>query len=219
VGSIFLENIFESIVIRVESARNGIFYVGSIYRPGTPNPPLTLTENQNLFLEGLSGLLEYLSVKNAPSYIVGDFNIDVLKIRESTFVQEYIELLFSHGFLQLVTKPTRCAISGSPTVIDHFITNNCENVKLKILTYSVSDHFPVMAQLPSKKRGRDSVIVSYRDFGEENVNKFKQNLSRISFELTLAERDPQLAFNHFYATFSALYEIYFPIKVKSFIQF
>ena len=46
-----------------------------------------------------------------------------LKYNIITQVTEYIDLLFSYGFLQLIMKPTRCT-SHSATLIDHVVSNS-----------------------------------------------------------------------------------------------
>ena len=60
-------------------------------------------------------------------YIMTDSNMDLLSIANSNLSLEYIELLLSYGFINLITKATRLA-SNSSTLIDHIITNKkCSN--------------------------------------------------------------------------------------------
>ncbi len=59
-------------------------------------------------------------------------------------VQDYVDLLFSLGLLQIITRPTRCS-ANSATLIDHAILNPksaaCESA---IITSKISDHFPII---------------------------------------------------------------------------
>ena len=52
-----------------------------------------------------SNLLNDFAASNTQVIIVGDFNLDALKYLVNQ-VTEYIDLLFSFGFLQLIMKPT-----------------------------------------------------------------------------------------------------------------
>ena len=64
--------------------------------------------------------MENLNKKNKPVYIVGDMNIDILKFAMHPPTENYINNLFASGFLQLITKPTRCQ-NNSATLIDHLL--------------------------------------------------------------------------------------------------
>ncbi len=56
----------------------------------------------------LSTRYSLLSTYDNPVYILGDLNLDLLKYNESNIVKNYVDMLFSFGFLQLILKPTRC---------------------------------------------------------------------------------------------------------------
>lgn len=98
-----------------------------------------------------SNLLTKLSNSNLNFYIAGDINLDVLKYQNNSFVTEYVDLLFSFGTLQLISKPTRCTLN-SATVIDHLITNDfLKSSDCYILTSCISDHFPVIVSFKTAK--------------------------------------------------------------------
>ena len=94
-----------------------------MYRPGTKHPTLSLSDQMSQFLDLLSNLCNNLTSQNQIFYILGDLNIDVLKYNSCNFTRDYVELLFSYGLLQVITKPTRCSLN-SATLIDHVITNS-----------------------------------------------------------------------------------------------
>jgi hypothetical protein len=54
----------------------------------------------------LSNILSDVNASNIPAYIVGDFNIDVLKFYINPFANEYVNCFFLNGYIQIVTKPT-----------------------------------------------------------------------------------------------------------------
>jgi hypothetical protein len=82
------------------------------------------TANQNdQFTDLLSNLCSDLSDYKNPMHLVGDFNLDALQYNSNHHVTDYINLLFSYGLLQIITKPTRVTLN-SATLIDHWITNS-----------------------------------------------------------------------------------------------
>ncbi|MFN9955355.1 MAG: hypothetical protein ACK55I_19840, partial [bacterium] len=121
--SVFVDRIFESIFIQLHLSNTKKCIVGSIYRPGTAHPTLSSSDAFTNFSEILSNVLDDLSSFNVPIYLLGNLNLDVLQIDSSCNVSDYINLLFSYGLLQVITKPTRCT-DHSATIIDHIITNS-----------------------------------------------------------------------------------------------
>jgi exonuclease III len=149
--SVFVDRIFESIFIQLNLSNTKKCIVGSVYRPGTAHPTLTASDAFVNFSELLSNVLDELSSFNIPIYLLGDLNLDVLQVNASSNVSDYINLLFSYGLLQVITRPTRCT-DHSATLIDHIITNSqLSSYETCIITSSVSDHFPVVFFLQTAK--------------------------------------------------------------------
>ena len=95
------ENI-ESVFIEVpksesQTEKNLIF--GVIYRP-----PDTSVETFN---ELLSPILEKIRNENKFSYLMGDYNINLLNVDKHIPSAEFTETMFSNYFLPLINKPTR----------------------------------------------------------------------------------------------------------------
>ena len=101
--SIFVDRILESIFVDV-SINAKKFTIGSLYRPGTTHTNLSANEQFSQFIELFSSISECATSKPYPFYIFGDTNIDCLKYNSSPNSTEFIDLLFSHGLLQIVTK-------------------------------------------------------------------------------------------------------------------
>ena len=149
-ASVFSERIFETFFVEISLPNKTKYTVGSLYRPGTVHPTLSNTQLYNEFSELFANLCD--SLCNFPNVILlGDLNLDVLQYGQTNRPSEYIDLLFSYGFLQLVTQPTRCN-DNSATLIDHVCTNiKLPEYKIDILTSKISDHFPVVFYIPLKK--------------------------------------------------------------------
>ena len=106
-------------------------------------------------------------------FIYGDFNLNVLEIAHNKFISEYIETIFSYGYLQLVTKPTRVA-ENSATLIDHVLTNSSiQNHDIFLLCTKLSDHFPVIHRLSFDKIKPKPISTETRDFSPESLLRFK----------------------------------------------
>ncbi len=92
-----------------------------------------------------------ISASNINVSILGDLNINILKYNWLNMATEYIDLLFSFGCLQVITRPTRCNPTCA-TLIDHVISNSiCANISSFIFTSLISDHFPIICHCNTKK--------------------------------------------------------------------
>ena len=102
-----MERIFESLFIELTLSGNKKVIIGSVYRPGRA-PGLTFTQQFEQFNEILSNVLAELSHESEHLFIYGDFNLNVLEFTQNKFISEYIDTVFSYGFLQLL-----CIFMGS----------------------------------------------------------------------------------------------------------
>ena len=105
--------------------------VALLYR--SPSVPL-----QQLIIM-LSTVLNYVSMSNTPTVILGDFN-HVLDQPESPV----INLLSTHGYTQLVNSPT----TAQSTLIDHVYSNLHNNINVKVRDTYCSDHDTVYCSIP-----------------------------------------------------------------------
>ena len=161
-------------------------------------------------MELLSNLLDNIGGQQA--FICGDFNFDLLKYDTSPHVNNYIDLLFSHGFIQTITKPTRCT-HNSATLIDHFLTNTLtDNYFSSILTTNISDHFPFITRVKIDKIAKVQKNIMCRDFSNNYVDNFKTALSAENWDTLYGLTDSQEAYNFFAERFFSLYELFFPLK-------
>ena len=93
------------------------------------------------FLNYLSSSIELYSSRNRNIYLMGDFNIDLLKFESCSYSKELLELTQSFSLLPAVDKPTR-VYGNSATLIDNIFSNNLENSLIcgNIVT-DTTDHF------------------------------------------------------------------------------
>jgi hypothetical protein len=207
--STFIDKVVETLFIEISDGSRK-YIVGSVYRPNSNHPNLTVNDQQNQFYELFSTQAAHLSTYDNPVYILGDLNLDLLKYNESNIVKNYVDMLFSFGFLQLILKPTRFT-PNSATLIDHIISKNL-NKKFEsfILTSKISDHFPIFFTTLNFKPADNIKYINVRDFSKKNVNSFKNDLSRISWNDVYNMDNVTESYNNFSQTFNDLYELRFP---------
>ena len=211
--SIFYDRILECLVIEISINDSDKILIGSIYRPPS-HPTLNNNEHFEQFIDILSNLIETCNSRNIPTFLLGDFNLDILKYGQNKFATEYIDLLFSHGFIQTITKPTRCS-SNSATLIDHCLTNSTKLTHNScIITSLLSDHFPIFYTINKPSPQKEVKFIKYRDFSDENLSSFILNLNSINWTDFFNMDCAQEAYDTFSNNFFTLYDLHFPLITK-----
>jgi Reverse transcriptase (RNA-dependent DNA polymerase)/Endonuclease/Exonuclease/phosphatase family len=214
--SVFIERVYESIVIELELSNNSKIIFGSVYRPGSHHPRFNANELFDQFLDLFSNQLNDLISTNKTLYLLGDMNLDLLKYNECAQVTTYVDLLFSFGLLETVTRPTRYTVR-SATLIDHVITNfHSNSYETVILTSNLSDHFPVIHFKKEIVNCSAPNTVEFRNFSSTNLEAFGTALRGTSWDHVLECEDSQTSYNRFHDTFFNLYDFFFPVKIVKF---
>ena len=76
-------------------------------------------------------------------YLLGDFNIDLLKDETHRPTSDFLDLIYSYHLVPTILKPTHIT-ETSATIIDNIITNSNENIKTGIIVTDITDHFPTV---------------------------------------------------------------------------
>ena len=105
---------------------------------GDPN------EIENYF----KNIISKWEITNKELFLVGEFNINVLDFNERKMVQNFVDLMFQHGLIPTINKPTRVT-RNTATAIDHIITNSVKTAVFKkdIIITDISDHFLIFFML------------------------------------------------------------------------
>ena len=137
-------NNFDGIFISISSPRmSKTVIVGNIYRP-----PRTNVDAMRSFTEDVTVLCNNFRIHNNV-ILVGDFNIDLLKLADNHHVCNYFETLISNSFIPKITFPTRLT-TRSGTLIDNILTKLSDNFSdstAGILLQNISDHLPCFISL------------------------------------------------------------------------
>jgi hypothetical protein len=116
---------------------------------------------------------------NSHCTLVGDYNIDLLKIKEKTHYHDYLLNMLSFGFYPQITLPTRFT-DTSASLIDHVFSNisaSEHECSAGILLSQISDHLPYFYCC---KHGAPTVQntkhVYNRDINEKTIASLKKYL-------------------------------------------
>lgn len=113
--------------------------IGNIYRP-----PREHNSDHETFLNEFAPVLSNLSNLNKEVVIVGDFNINLLKVCVKNNVTQFFDLITSNSFFPQITLPTRLS-SNSGTLIDNILYKLSPasfRHSAGILLNNISDHQP-----------------------------------------------------------------------------
>jgi hypothetical protein len=126
---------FECKFIELNNDSFGTKIIGAVYRP--PD------SNLDLFRLGFDAVLDSMKQSKNEYIIAGDYNIDLLKHETHIGTGSFVNNLYSHSLIPLITRPTRFGKSSS-TLIDNIFTNKPNEAAVSgILISDVSDHLPV----------------------------------------------------------------------------
>ena len=193
--NIFIESLF--IELKVNGYKNNIL-IGIIYRP----PSTSIAS----FIENLNYIISKINGENKQCFIMGDFNINILKESSSNF----LTTIYSNGFYPLITKPTRVSHTSS-TLIDNIITIVSQsNAFLSgVLITDLTDHFPVFCKSLIHDAS-DKKNLKTRNYSQTNINSFVSKVANIDWSIVYDEYDVNNAYDVFYYKLSTLYDECFP---------
>ena len=133
-------------------------------------------ENFSVALEPLISSLD----PRVETYIMGDFNINLLDHDLSPPVENFINQMISKNFLPIINRPTRVT-PHSCTLIDNIFCNRVDEVESSgVTTTNISNHYPVFAREKFPTLPEDSISIKYRVFSDENLSIFKNSLQDIN---------------------------------------
>ena len=177
--------VWEALFIEISNLSKKII-IGNIYRPPKDS---NINIHIQQFMNEFEPILRQLSNNNSHKVLLGDFNLDLLKLNDKPICCDYFDMMMSHSFKPTVTLPTRLnEHTNSASLID--------NIYLKLplqipyfaatLVTNISDHFPCLL-------GFKNTIISpkhhepifYRNCTEHSMNLIYEELSGIDFSKVL----------------------------------
>ena len=205
--SVFMEGILESVfveIVREQGRKNTI--IGVVYRP--PGADLTVFNSR---LKEIATKL-----RSQDTYIMGDFNVDLIKSSSHRQSTEFLEGFYSESMYPLISLPTRIT-DTSATLIDNIFTNNVtDQIKSGLITTRISDHLPVFAFVGggsqrSEINGKDRLR---RKVTEARIKHFAEEIEGWVFDEVRA-LGVEANVGRFRNEFRDMYDTAFPwVKVK-----
>ena len=160
----------------MEQPHQGNIIVGVIYGPAGTDPVKTISK--------MSELLAKISKEPKSCYLLGDFNFDLLKIQyqQHSSTSEFLDCMFSHSFLPLISQATRIT-SHTATLIDNIFTNHLPHAAINGIFFAdISDHLPIFTLLSQAKSVGPRTTVIRRVINTQNVNKSQDELENFNWD-------------------------------------
>ena len=199
----------EALFVEIPKEESGLkknLILGVVYRP--PN------QDVNSFNNSLTNILSRVKSERKLIQIMGDFNINILNMNEHISTSEFVDIMYSHSMIPLITKPTR-KTHNRATLIDNIFFNDIANVKtLNGLFYTdISDHLPIFSITHTGKKIEKHAPRKIRQLNNKNIQAFSQKLETCNWDSVLQNHNGSETFNMFYDKFSSIYNDSFPLKL------
>ena len=181
--------------------------IGIIYRP--PNT------NLDIFQDTFASMMEYITRKNIPCYICGDYNLDLAKYATHVGTTDFIDFMFSNSFVPLINKPTRVT-KETATIIDNIFTNNIHNsdqLFQGILETDISDHLPIFHiwNRPDVNK-RDEIYKLIRLMNDKRYQSYQNDISQINWDFLNQFTNCQDVYSAFHNKMVTVFDNNFPVK-------
>ena len=188
----------------------GSIIIGTIYKhPGCSMACIDSFTNQ------LENIMKTINKENKQCYILGDLNLDGLKVNLNEHVKSFFDTLLDNNFIPTITKPTRI-FNNSVSLIDHIIINsktiqNKQTITTGNIYSGITDHLPIF--ISTKIKGREKIkrpIV--RIYGNKNTMKFTEKLNSTNWEEFYKTESVNKAIYLLYNEWNNAFEKSFPKK-------
>ena len=199
---------FQALWIEISFVQKKNIICGIIYRQH--NSPARFETYFNETVERLTSTGKLV-------YVMGDFNIDLLKINISSFRHDFLLTLQSCYLIPTVDKPT-CVHNNSASLIDNIFVNNPEQVLVSgNIISDISDHFSQFCIIKSVKDKSIGKTYKMRDFSRFSADCFNDDLSQADWNAILKNgaNDTKKLFSSFYNTFNKSVNKHAPMKTIS----
>ena len=155
-----VESVAESLFVEIFLSNNKKLLVGALYRHH---------QSISFFVENfLAEILHFITKSNKICALMGDFNVDLLKIDQHEDSNLFYNVLTANGFRPLILQPSRVT-NTSATLIDNiFINDMASKSKGGNVVSCISYHFAQFSYLDFCPKKRPNVLPkfgrSYKNF-------------------------------------------------------
>ena len=191
----FMNLEYESVFIEIErdtSLLEQHIILGVIYRP--PGSDV------NQFNDITNDILEPVRHERKLCYLLGDYNIDVLKHGTHKPTSEFLDMHYGNSFYNRINRPTRNT-QTSATLIDNIFTNdmNINEGKVSgVLTTAITDHYPIFHIIKNDKSLNEEEYIWTRKCNNENRERFITSIRAVNWDDLIPTVNAQNAFTDFF---------------------
>ena len=145
-------------------------------RPGT---------DLETFTDFISNKLDIVKSDKHTCYLLGDLNINLLWHNVHRQTKDFLDIMYSNGFIPLINRPTRVT-AETATIIDHIYTNYLNTTRMTaqgILVTDITDHYPVFhfsQPFGNSQSNLDDGFFYTRRITQCNMKLFKYLVSQVN---------------------------------------
>ena len=193
--------------------------ISSIYRP-----PRNNIHNYRTFITEFDQILHNFQNSNKEVALCGDFNIDLLRLKEVNVFNEYFDTILSNGFVPKITLPSRITAQSSTLIDNIFIklsNNSCTSSGILLL--NISDHFPCFITLDyiNVRKEVHKTIRTWPRSEKQYINfknEISENCTLEKFDMNISE-DPNRNYERLHDIIQAAYEKHIPMKIVKYKKY
>ena len=199
---------FIEIVSEMSTCKNLI--IGLVYR--SPSH-----DSIEAFTECLNDILGKISKENKDVALLGDTNIDLLKVDRHAATGKYFDQIMNYGMTPQITVPTR-QTHETATLIDHVFLNSKSNGTAGTIKSDITDHFINFLFVNHTKNSKPK-YVSYRPFTEKNIKKLNDSLDHCDMTSIYNSDNPDTAYASLISLYNSNLDKHIPIKTTKFNKY
>ena len=129
----------------------------------------------SVFYDEFNSFMGKVFTKGDIIMLVGDFNIWV-DVEDNADAIKFLNCMNSYGLTQFIHEPTH----RNGHTLDHVYLNDMQfKIQQRVINETmglVTDHFPILIEIPSAKKQQASQTVHYRKMKEVDINVYKDDL-------------------------------------------
>ena len=169
-----LDDNYETRWVEIKNYKSKNFLYCCVYR----HPETDMSS----FIDHIDLTLQKVQKENKTVFMMGDFNINLLKYESHPETNDFINLMVSHYLLPHILHPTRVT-DHSATIIDNIFSNNVESdtVSGNILS-QITDHFPQFLIIKNIAMDYRKVALFQHDYSKFSEERFLDDFKKLSLE-------------------------------------
>ena len=211
---------FQSLFVEIHNSKSRNILVGVIYR----HPSGNNLNDMEPFLAHINKILSTSKKEGKETIIMGDFNLDLLKLDSRPPVNMFLETMLTSFFHPHIIQPTHFSYENNLSLIDNIFYNSLDHrctsgnylVEINLLEH-ITDHLPNFFIIDKSISNSMKTKRFKRDFSNFNINNFTESLKEQNLERVLSTigNDTNTMYNLFHDTLSDHFNEFTPLKQVS----